>query len=182
MNWPRARSSSSSSISSARVTSSSRPDGPLLTRPRNGHGSRVAGLHPEVEFFPHGSGESTGHAGRADRTRPAGAALEPDRQPLQDVQVLLYRGPDPRTLDLHRHLGVHTAVAAQPCLVDLGDRRGRGRLLLQLRENLARRSERLGYHLLHLLPRRRLGPVLEPGKLGNELLREQITASGQQLA
>jgi hypothetical protein len=149
------------------------PDGPLLTRPRDGHGRRVAGLHPEVEFFPHGSGESTGQAGRADPTRPAGAALEPDRQPLQDVQVLLYGGPDPGALDLHRHLGVHTAVVAQPCLVDLGDRRGRGRFLLQLRENLPRRPERLGYHLLHLLPRRRLGPVL---------LREQITASGQQLA
>jgi predicted unusual protein kinase regulating ubiquinone biosynthesis (AarF/ABC1/UbiB family) len=31
--------------------------------------------------------ESTSHAGRADRTRPAGAALEPDRQPLQDVHT-----------------------------------------------------------------------------------------------
>ena len=158
-------------------------DGPLLTGPVGGHGGRVAGLHPEVEFFPHGGGEATGHGDRADRTRPAGAALEPDRQPLQDVQVLFDGGPDSGSLDLHRYLGVHTAVAAQPGLVDLGDRRGRGRFLLQLRENLTRRRpERLGYHLLYLLPRRRLGPVLEPGELGDELLRQQITASGQQLA
>jgi hypothetical protein len=158
-------------------------DDPLLTGPGGGHGGRVAGLHPEVEFFTHGGGESTGHRGRADRTRPAGAALEPDRQPLQDVQILFDGGPDPGTLDLYRHLGVRTATAAQPGPVDLGDRRGRGRFLLQLRENLIRRHpQRQGYHLLHLLPRRRLGPVLELGELGNKLLREQITASGQQLA
>lgn len=68
-------------------------------------------------------------------------------------------------------------------LVDLGDRCGRGGLRTQVRENLPRRNpERLGYHSLYLLPPRRLGPVLEPGKLGDELLREQVTASGQQLA
>ena len=46
----------------------------------------------------------------------------------------------------------------------------------------AGRPERLGYHLLHLLPWRRLGLVLEAGELGDELLWEQVTASGQQLA
>jgi hypothetical protein len=32
------------------------------------------------------------------------------------------------------------------------------------------------------VPRRGLGPVLQPGKLGRELLREQVAAGGQQLA
>ena len=143
------------------------PDGPLLGGPGGGDGGHVACLYPEVEFFPHGGGEAAGHADRADRTCPAGAALEPGRQALQDVQVLFDRGPDPRALDLHGHHVARAVGAAQPGLVHLGDRRGRGRLRLQLRENLGRRCpERLGYHLLYLFPLRRLGPVLKPGELG----------------
>src|SRR6266567_4283298 len=45
-----------------------------------------------------------------------------------------------------------------------------------------RHAKRLAYQLLYLLPPGRLGPVLQPGELGNELWREQVTASGQQLA
>ena len=50
--------------------------------------------------------------------------------------------------------------------MDLGDRRGGNRFLLQLCENPpGRRPERLGYHLLHLLPRRQQARlVLEPGE------------------
>jgi hypothetical protein len=67
--------------------------------------------------------------------------------------------------------------------VNLGDRRGCGRFRLQLREDLPHRHpQRLSDHLLNLFPRRRFGPVLKLGELGNELLREQITAGGQQLA
>ena len=75
----------------------------------------------------------------ADRTRPAGAALKLGRQAQQDVQVLFDGGADPGALDLHRHLGVRAVAAAQPGLVDLGDRCGRGRLGPQLGENLPRR-------------------------------------------
>ena len=115
------------------------PHGTLLARPGGSDGCHVACLHPEVELFPHGSGESPGNPGRADRTRPAGAVLEPDRQAQQDVQVLFDGGTDPRALNLHGHLGARAAAAAQPGLVNLGDRCGRGRLRLQLRENLPRR-------------------------------------------
>jgi len=158
-------------------------DGTLLVPPGGGDGRHVAGLHPEVELFPHGGGEPAGHAGRADRTRPAGAVLERVRQAQQDVQVLVDGGPDPGALDLHGHLGVRAVAAAQPGLVNLGDRCGRGRFRLQLREHLPRRCpQRPGYYLLYLFPRRRLGPVLKPGELGDELFRQQVTTGGHQLA
>jgi hypothetical protein len=47
------------------------PYGALLARPGGGDGCHVACLDAEVELFPHGSGEPAGHAGRADRARPA---------------------------------------------------------------------------------------------------------------
>ena len=158
-------------------------DGTLLAGPGGGDGRHVARLHPEVELFPHGGGEPAGHAGRADRTRPAGAVLERVRQAQQDVQVLVDGGPDPGALDLHGHLGVRAVAAAQPGLVNLGDRCGRGRFRPQLREDLPHRCPlRLGDHRLHLFPRCGLGPVLKPGELGDELVRQQVTTGGHQLA
>src|SRR5262249_14108704 len=129
------------------------PDGPLLGRPGGRHGGHVARLDPEVEFLPHGGGESLGQGHEAVRTRPAGTALELGRDAHQDVQVLLDGGPDTRALHLHRDLGVRAVAAAQPGLVHLRDRRGRGRRRVQLRENLLRGyPERPGYHPFYLLP------------------------------
>ena len=109
--------------------------------------------------------------------------LEPGRQPQQDVHILFDGGADPGPLDLHCHRGARAGFAPQPGLVHLGDRRGRGRFRLQLREDLpGRRPERPAYQFLHLLPRCRFGLILEPGELVGELLGEQVTASGQQLA
>jgi Subtilase family len=116
----------------------------------------------------------------------------PGSAPVGDRFFVKFAWSRPAALRLAREIGVLTALAREPKVpgqaadpaarAAAGHRRGRGRFLLQLRENLPRRPQRLGDHLLHLLPRRGLGPVLEPGELGNELLREQITASGQQLA
>ena len=114
-------------------------DGTLLARPGGSDRRHVACRHPEVEFFSHGGGEPAGQADRADRTRPLGAVLEPDRQAQQDVQVLLDSGADPWALNLHGHLGTRAVASAQPGLVNLGDRGGRGRFRPQLRENLPRR-------------------------------------------
>jgi hypothetical protein len=108
------------------------PDGMLLIRPGSSHRGHVPCLDPEVEFFPHRGGKSAGQADCADRTRPASAALEPDRQAQQDVQVLFHGGADPRALNLYSYLGIRVDVAAQPGLVDLCDRRGRGRFRPQL--------------------------------------------------
>jgi hypothetical protein len=159
------------------------PDGSLLGRPARGHGGHVACLNPEVELLPHGRGESLGQGYQAVCARPAGAALELGRNAQHDVQVLFDGGPDTRALDLHRDLGVRAVAAAQPGLVHLGDRCGRGRHRVQLRENLrSGYPERLGYHLLYLLPSRWFDPVLELAELGDEFLGEEIAAGGQQLA
>ena len=158
-------------------------DGTLLIWPGRGDRRHVARLHPEVELIPDGSGEPAGDADGADRARPAGPVLEADRQPLQDVQVLFHGGPDPGALNLNGYRRAGGGPAAQPSLVDLGDRCGRGRLWLQLGKRLLRwLSQGAGYHLLHLVPRRWFGPVLKLGEFGRELLWEQITAGGQQLA
>ena len=59
----------------------------------------------------------------ADRTRPASAVLEPDRQAEQDVEVLFDGSPDSRPLNLNRHLGTRVGPGTQPAPVNLGDPR-----------------------------------------------------------
>jgi len=110
----------------------------LLARPGGRDRGHIAGLHPEIEFFPHGGGEPANYLGRADRAGPPGAILKPDRQAEQDVQVLFDGRTDPWPLDLHRHLGAQAVAVTQPGPVNLGNRCGGGRLGLKLGEDLLR--------------------------------------------
>ena len=140
------------------------------------------GPPPGSRVLPGCGGKPAGDADRADRARPAGALLEPGRQAQQDVQVLLNGGADPGRWTFTATVAPgRRRSAAGPCAPGRSTR-PRPAPAAAPRKPRRRRPERLGYHLLHLLPRRRLGPVLEPGELGGELLREQVTARGQELA
>ena len=159
--------------------------GTLPVRPGGGEGGYVAGLDPEVEFLPQRVGKPAGEAQRAKGPCPASAVLEPGRHPQHNVQVPLNGRADIRALNFHGYLFAWPGPrpGAEPGLVDLADRRRRGRLRLQLREDLVRGPpERLGQHLFDLPPWHRLGLVLQPGQLRDELLRDQVAARGKELA
>jgi hypothetical protein len=145
---------------------------------RGGHRRHVALFHPQVELLAQGSGETLGEPGGADGPAPAGAALQPGREPPGDVQVPLHDLADLRPA----HLYYDPVPGPERRRVHLGDRRRGQRLPVEADEQLTHLGAQLGSQ--HLLDR---GPgdfgrvVLQPAQLADELGWEQIAAGGQHL-
>ena len=137
-----------------------------------------AGLELVVEFVPDPLADLIGDRARVDPGRDHVEQLEAEPQVLH---VGVDRLGDPRVLDLDRD----GAAVLEHRPVDLPDRRGGDRLLVEVGERLAqRRLEVLFDHLLDRRERDRLGVMLETREdlleLGADLLRHQSEVDGGQ--
>ena len=124
------------SVDSALWTVGSTTSGPGS----GGHGSDVAGLDGEVQLFGQCRGEPVGEFGDAERARPVRPFLQGRGDAADDVDVTLGLLPHAGPLDLHDDV----LAAAQPCFVDLRDRRRGQGFRVELGEDVVGRAAELG--------------------------------------
>ena len=116
---------------------------------------------------------------RADGPAPVRAALQPGREPDNDIKIPLDHAAHVRPA----HLDDHLVPGGERRGVHLGDG-GRGyRLAVEGGEHVVHPAAQfVPEHARHLRPGHSGGIILETAQLGDELGRQQVTPGGQHLA
>ena len=115
-------------------------------------------------------------AGERADVEPGRQALDQRQQQAEVAQVDLHRLGHAGVLDLDRH----GLAVARDCAVDLPDRGGGERLVLELGEVLGQRAAELGAHeLLELRPRQRRHVVAQRRERALELLALGLRDRGE---
>ena len=128
---------------------------------------RRGGLEPQIHLHPHGRGERLDHVDRLQAPQLGLGALDQLRQPAHEVDVAGKGALDARAQHLDRDQSALDAViVACRGVVNLRDRRGRHRIVVEFGEQLADRTAQLGLDREPRLPPRETAPGDPAGATG----------------